>query len=81
LERRRTLRESALDAFSTDRQSPHRYVPAQLPELPFADNAFDLALCSHLLFTWSDVLDGRGTSAVCASCSAWPPKCGSSRWS
>lgn len=57
-ERRRTLRESAMDAFSADfEQSPHRYVPGHLPELPLADDTFDLALCSHLLFTWSDVLD------------------------
>lgn len=57
-ERRRTLRESALDAFTADfRGSPHRYVSGRLPGLPFGDHSFDLALCSHLLFTWSDVLD------------------------
>jgi len=27
-----------------------RYMAATLPHLPFADGAFDLALCSHLLF-------------------------------
>ena len=37
--------------------NPARYQPAALPELPFADNAFDLVLCSHLLFTYSDRLD------------------------
>ncbi len=31
-----------------------RYVVAQLPILPFADGEFDLALCSHFLFTYSD---------------------------
>lgn len=31
-----------------------RYVPAALPDLPFADAAFDLALSSHLLFTYAD---------------------------
>ncbi len=30
-----------------------RYVNASLPELPFADNEFDLALCSHYLFLYS----------------------------
>lgn len=30
-----------------------RYLPHELPRLPFADGAFDLALCSHLLFTYS----------------------------
>ena len=33
-----------------------RYVPHDLPSLPFEDNAFDLALCSHLLFTYSEQL-------------------------
>jgi hypothetical protein len=27
-----------------------------LPSLPFDDASFDLALCSHLLFTWADQL-------------------------
>lgn len=31
-----------------------RYVTAELPELPFADDSFDLALCSHFLFLYSD---------------------------
>lgn len=33
-----------------------RYCAAALPTLPFPDQAFDLALCSHLLFTYSDQL-------------------------
>jgi hypothetical protein len=33
-----------------------RYVAASLPDLPFADGSFDLALCSHLLFLYSDHL-------------------------
>ncbi|PZV05383.1 MAG: SAM-dependent methyltransferase [Leptolyngbya sp.] len=33
-----------------------RYCAAALPTLPFPDKAFDLALCSHLLFTYSDQL-------------------------
>jgi hypothetical protein len=33
-----------------------RYVNASLPSLPFADKAFDLALCSHLLFLYSEHL-------------------------
>lgn len=33
-----------------------RYVAAKLPALPFEDGAFDLALCSHLLFLYSDQL-------------------------
>jgi len=34
-----------------------RYQPGALPKLPFSDNEFDLVLCSHLLFTYSDRLD------------------------
>lgn len=33
-----------------------RYQPAALPQLPFADRQFDLALCSHLLFLYSERL-------------------------
>ena len=34
-----------------------RYVEGSLPELPFDDGAFDLALSSHLLFLYSEQLD------------------------
>jgi hypothetical protein len=34
-----------------------RYVAAELPNLPFANNTFDLALCSHFLFLYSGHLD------------------------
>ncbi len=33
-----------------------RYVAAALPDLPFADGAFGIALCSHLLFLYTDDL-------------------------
>ena len=33
-----------------------RYVAGSLPDLPFADAGFELALCSHLLFLYSDHL-------------------------
>ena len=33
-----------------------RYVDADLPHLPFADRQFDLAVCSHLLFLYSEQL-------------------------
>ena len=48
---RRFLRDYAAGA--TER----RYVKAALPVLPFADRSFDLALCSHFLFLYSDQLD------------------------
>lgn len=31
-----------------------RYVAAELPDLPFVDQSFDIALCSHFLFLYSD---------------------------
>ncbi len=33
-----------------------RYLPRALPNLGFAEGAFDLALCSHFLFTYSELL-------------------------
>jgi hypothetical protein len=33
-----------------------RYVAGELPELPFTSNSFDLALCSHFLFLYSQNL-------------------------
>jgi SAM-dependent methyltransferase len=38
-------------------ESPDDYVVAALPTLPFADQTFDLALSSHLLFAYLDRLD------------------------
>jgi SAM-dependent methyltransferase len=56
-ERRTTLRRSALARFLADfAVHPDRYVAGALPRLPFRDGAFDLAVCSHLLFTWGDQL-------------------------
>jgi len=34
-----------------------RYVTASLPNLPFGDGQFDIALCSHLLFLYSEQLN------------------------
>ena len=36
-----------------------RYVPAELPDLPFFDATFDLALCSHFLFLYSEQHDAQ----------------------
>ncbi len=33
-----------------------RYIPGMLPDLPFGDKEFDLALCSHFLFLYTDNL-------------------------
>jgi SAM-dependent methyltransferase len=54
---RERMRTRALAEFVLDLvEHPQRYVTGSLPSLPFADNSFDLALCSHLLFTWADQL-------------------------
>ena len=34
----------------------HRYITGELPLLPFNNRQFDLALCSHFLFTYADHL-------------------------
>ncbi len=55
---REAMRTQAMETFLTDhRERPERYVGAELPALPLANGSFELALCSHLLFTWADVLD------------------------
>ena len=53
-------RRRAMETFLVDYESgPRRgrYIAAALPTLPFADGAFDLAVMSHLLFLYSDLLD------------------------
>ncbi len=50
------LRMKAMRAFLEDYEkgkSERRYVEAELPELPFSEQEFDLALCSHLLFLYT----------------------------
>ncbi|MEU9044999.1 MULTISPECIES: methyltransferase domain-containing protein [unclassified Kitasatospora] len=36
---------------------PDRYVAGSLPELPFAEDSFDLVLSSHLIFSYGNRLD------------------------
>ncbi|MEW6304189.1 MAG: SAM-dependent methyltransferase [Verrucomicrobiota bacterium] len=52
-------RRAALEMFLADYDAglrAGRYLTGELPSLPFADGAFGLALCSHLLFLYSDLL-------------------------
>lgn len=42
-----------------------RYVGGALPELPFADGAFDTVLCAHLLFIYARQLDFGFHLAAC----------------
>jgi len=51
------VRMDAMEQFFDDYEQGKkagRYINASLPQLPFKDNAFDLALCSHYLFLYSD---------------------------
>jgi hypothetical protein len=54
-----SMRRSTMQKFLEDFPQglgQNRYMIAELPALPFADHQFDLALCSHLLFTYGSVL-------------------------
>jgi hypothetical protein len=58
-ERLGQIRMAAMNDFLADYQSsvsPTRYFAGALPDLPFADQSFDLALCSHFLFLYSNDL-------------------------
>ena len=53
-------RRSAAARFLADYETGFvrsRYIGARLPRLPFADGAFDLVLCAHLLFIYARHLD------------------------
>ena len=55
------IRRATMEVFLGDFErhaTSECYATGALPTLPFADNAFDLILCSHLLFTYSGQLDG-----------------------
>jgi hypothetical protein len=54
------VRMAAMDAFLADFASglrDRRYLDAALPDLPFEQGAFGLALCSHFLFLYSSHFD------------------------
>jgi len=53
------IRMKAMEEFLSDYEAGRqegRYLVADLPSLPFADQAFDLAICSHFLFLYSEQL-------------------------
>ena len=53
------VRMQAMDEFLSDfpaGKAEGRYVDAALPNLPFDDSSFDLSLCSHFLFLYTDHL-------------------------
>jgi len=50
-------RMNSMTAFLGDYEfgrSEKRYLPHELPDLPFVDAEFDIVLCSHFLFTYSE---------------------------
>src|SRR5207249_1290671 len=59
VEELRRLRMEAMEAFLEDYEAGRRqsrYVDGQLPTLPFTDQKFDLAICSHFLFLYTSHL-------------------------
>jgi hypothetical protein len=51
------IRMSAMNEFLSDFESgkqQKRYIAGELPHVPFENESFDLALCSHFLFLFSD---------------------------
>ncbi len=44
-----------IDSYEVGRME-NKYIPGELPALPFADQSFDLALSSHFLFLYTDNL-------------------------
>ncbi len=54
------VRLKAMNHFLLDfelHKNTDRYVTGVLPDLSFTNHSFDLVLCSHLLFTYSEQLD------------------------
>jgi hypothetical protein len=54
------LRRAAMNEFLADYErgvQEYRYVAGELPDLPFMDKTFELALCSHFLFLYSEQRD------------------------
>ena len=53
------IRMAAMNEFLDDYlpgKAEGRYIEAELPQLPFPDSSFDLALCSHFLFLYTTQL-------------------------
>lgn len=67
-----TIRMSAMTKFLDDYdqgREQQRYIEASLPNLPYQDNSFDLVLCSHFLFLYSEHFDLEfHTDAVLEMC-------------
>lgn len=58
-EQLRASRSETMKRFFADYEAgkqQKRYITASLPQLPFDNEQFDVALCSHLLFLYSEVM-------------------------
>lgn len=56
------IRMSAMNEFLKDYEKgkkEKRYINASLPQLPFQDKEFNIALCSHFLFLYSEQLSEK----------------------
>jgi SAM-dependent methyltransferase len=61
-------RRAAAEVFLADYEAgflDNRYVGGALPRLPFADAAFDVVLCAHLLFIYERLFDYGFHLAAC----------------
>lgn len=61
-------RRAAAEMFLADYEAgflDNRYVGGGLPRLPFAEEAFDLVLCAHLLFIYERLFDYAFHLAAC----------------
>ncbi len=66
--RRRQIMQEFLADYPVGRPEG-RYIAASLPSLPFAADEFDLAVCSHLLFTYSGIFsEDDHVGAICEMC-------------
>lgn len=77
IDRHLQTRETATAGFLADYDSGRRagrYRVAALPRLPFAADAFGLALCSHFLFLYSDHLDAAAHVAAIEAMLAVAPE-------
>lgn len=66
------IRMNAMNDFLDDYRTglgDGRYIDAELPDLPFGESTFDLALCSHLLFLYTtqlgDAFHRRAIGEMC----------------
>ncbi|MGB0664212.1 MAG: SAM-dependent methyltransferase [Pontibacterium sp.] len=63
------VRMAAMQQFLADFEqgkTDQRYLAGALPNLPFDDDTFDLALCSHFLFLYSEQVDQEAhIAAMC----------------